>query len=118
MFRINNNDFKILDRYKTFLVNLDNLLENVPRKDMYFKDRIRNCSLDILELIIKLNTDNDVNVEFIIKSKISMMDFLLERLYVKKYISEKALVMIGNQLVEINRMVGGLINSIKNGSKI
>ena len=38
MFRINNNDFKILQKYKTFLMNLDNSLKNIPRKDIYFKD--------------------------------------------------------------------------------
>lgn len=41
MFRINNNDFKILVKYKNFMDILDNLLENVPRKDLYFKDKIR-----------------------------------------------------------------------------
>ena len=49
MFRINNNDFKILQKYKLFLMNLDNSLENFPRKDMYFKDRIKNISLDVLK---------------------------------------------------------------------
>ena len=42
MFRINNNDFKILQKYKIFLMNLDNSLENIPRKDIYLKDRIKN----------------------------------------------------------------------------
>lgn len=49
MFRINNNDFKILQKYKSFLMNLDNSLENIPRKDMYFKDKIKNISLDVLK---------------------------------------------------------------------
>lgn len=43
MFKINNNDFKILQKYKSFLMNLDCSLENIPRKDMYFKDRILRC---------------------------------------------------------------------------
>ena len=42
MFRINNNDFKILQKYKIFLINLDNSLEKILRKDMHFKNRIKN----------------------------------------------------------------------------
>ena len=40
MFRINNNDFKLLQKYKSFLMNLDNSLENIPRKDILL------CSYD------------------------------------------------------------------------
>lgn len=57
MFRINNNDFKIFQKYKTFLMNLDNSLENIPRKDMYFKDRIKNISLDVLKDILLYSYD-------------------------------------------------------------
>ena len=54
MFRINNNDFKILQKYKIFLMNLDNSLENIPRKDMYFKDRIKNVSYYFLMILVLL----------------------------------------------------------------
>ena len=53
MFRIINNDFKIIIKYKTFLMNLDNALENIPRRDMYYKDYIRIKSLELLEIIYK-----------------------------------------------------------------
>ena len=43
MFRINNNDFKILQKYKTFLMNLDNSLENI--------------SLDVLKCILLCSYD-------------------------------------------------------------
>lgn len=33
-------------------MNLDNSLENIPRKDIYFKDRIKNVSLDVLKDIL------------------------------------------------------------------
>ena len=59
MFRINNNDFKILIKYKDFLNELDNMLENVPRKDMYFKDKIRKEALNNLELIMLASVDNN-----------------------------------------------------------
>lgn len=57
MFRINNNDFKILQKYKSFLINLDNSLENIPRKDMYFKDKIKKIFLNVLKDILLCSYD-------------------------------------------------------------
>ena len=89
MFRINNNDFKILQKYKSFLMNLDNSLENIPRKDIYFKDRIKNISLDVLKdiLLCSYDTSSVKMYRTSIKANIALLDFMLERLLLKKYIS-------------------------------
>ena len=47
MFKINNNDFKILVKYKEFLNILDNMLENIPRKDIFYKSALRRCAKPI-----------------------------------------------------------------------
>jgi len=109
MFRINNNDFKILQKYKTFLMNLDNSLKNIPRKDMYFKDRIKNISLDVLKdiLLCSYDTSSVKMYRTSIKANIALLDFMLERLLLKKYISEKNLYKLTTELVEINKMVTG-----------
>ena len=39
MFKIINNEFKLLHKYKEFIKNLDNLIENIPRKDYFYKDK-------------------------------------------------------------------------------
>ena len=113
MFRINNNDFKILQKYKIFLMNLDNSLENIPRKDMYFKDRIKNVSLDVLKDILLCSYDTSSVSSYItsIKANIALLDFMLERLLLKKYISENNLYKLANELVEINKMVTGWLNN-------
>ena len=113
MFRINNNDFKILQKYKIFLMNLDNLLENIPRKDMYFKDRIKNISLDILKdiLLYSYDTSSVKMYRTSIKANIALLDFMLERLLLKRYISEKNLYKLTTELVEINKMVTGWLNN-------
>lgn len=118
MFRINNNDFKILQKYKSFLMNLDNSLENIPRKDIYFKDRIKNISLDVLKDILLCSYDtNSVKMyRTSIKANIALLDFMLERLLLKKYISEKNLYKLASELVEINKMVTGWLNN--NESKL
>ena len=109
MFRINNNDFKILQKYKTFLMNLDNSLKNIPRKDMYFKDRIKNISLDVLKdiLLCSYDTSSVKMYRTSIKANIALLDFMWERLLLKKYISEKNLYKVTTELVEINKMVTG-----------
>ena len=113
MFRINNNDLKILQKYKIFLINLDNSLENIPRKDMYFKDRIKNVSLDVLKdiLLCSYDTSSVSSYRTSIKATIALLDFMLERLLLKKYISEKNLYKLATDLVEINKMVTGWLNN-------
>ena len=41
MFKIISNDFNILNKYKVFIIELDNLIENIPRKDCFYKDKIQ-----------------------------------------------------------------------------
>jgi hypothetical protein len=122
MFRIINNNFKIIIEYKSFLNELDNLLDNVPRKDLYFKDYIRNVSLELLELILTVNNIESTfklkDFKDKIKAKIAILDFLLERLYTKKYICEASLIKVTTRLVQINKMTSIWISrSIENASK-
>lgn len=117
MFKIINNDFKIINKYKKFLMDLDAILENVPRKDMYFKDNIRNVALDLLREILECSYIDMKDAEkhlASIKGKISFLDFSFERLYDKKYVSEKAIFRLTEQLVEINKMTSGWLTG---GSK-
>lgn len=109
MFAINNNDFKILGKCKDFCNYVDNTLENVPRKDKYFKDKLREIINDLLNYIFRCSYDDNVErLKFyrtIIKSDIAFLDFLLLRLYNYKYINEKNLYKITSSLIEINKMV-------------
>ena len=41
MFKVISNEFKLLYKYKIFIIELDNLIENIPRKDYFYKDKIR-----------------------------------------------------------------------------
>lgn len=94
MFSINSNDFKILQKYETFLMNLDNSLENIPRKDMYFKDRIKNISLDVLKdiLLCSYDTSSVKIYRTSIKANIALLDFMLERLFIEKIYKWKELI--------------------------
>ncbi len=115
MFKIISNEFKLLHKYKEFIKELDNLIQNIPRKDYFYKDKIRAVSNYILELILKCNYENDnFNLVFYksnIKGNIAYLDFLLDRLYDMKYINEKNLYNITTKLIEINKMVSGWLNN-------
>ena len=115
MFKIISNEFKLLYKYKEFIKELDNLIENIPRKDYFYKDKIRTVSNYILELILKCNYETDnFNLMFYksnIKGSIAYLDFLLDRLYDMKYINEKNLYNITTKLIEINKMVSGWLNN-------
>ena len=123
MFKINNINFKILNKYKEFMNKVDNVLENVPRKDMYYKDKLKEVLDELLNYILKssyeLKIDKLEDYRVNIKSYIAMIDFMLDRLYDKKYVSEKSTYRLGNDLIEINKMVTGWLNGKLNvNSKI
>ncbi len=114
MFKIISNEFNIINKYKLFIKELDNLIENIPRKDYFYKDKIRIVSNSILELILKCNYEEDNNINYYItniKSNIAYLDFLLDRLYDMKYINEKNLYKITLKLIEINKMITGWLSN-------
>ena len=106
MFKIISNDFNILNKYKVFIIELDNLIENIPRKDYFYKDKIRTVSNYILELILKCNYESDdFNINYYvanIKGNIAYLDFVLD---------SKNLYNITLKLIEINKMVTGWLNN-------
>ena len=100
---MNNNEFKIVIKIKDYIKVIDNYMVNIPKKELYLKNRIYNYSFDLLEEVYQMNnTKKFINNK--LKSKISMLDYLFEYLYIKKYISEKQLEKIIFKLIEINKM--------------
>ena len=117
MFQVNNKNYLVLVRFKEFMILLDKTLENVPRKDMFYKDEIRKECVLVLELIIKIGYDEEKQISdgLLIRSKIGVIDFLLDRLYNLRYITEKQTYNLGSYLSEIIKMINGIV---KNGSKV
>ena len=75
---------------KKFIMPLDNIVINYPRKDNAIKDRLFNDIFNILYLIFLANNSKDRRgIQVQILSKLSMLDFYFERSLKNKYISEK-----------------------------
>ena len=105
--------FLIVKNMKIFIQSIDGIIVNYPRKELIIKNRLLNDSLDILELIYLANYQRDIkeknNLQMKLLSKISMLDFYLERSYLNKYISEKVFQNKCNQLNRITKMIYGWI---------
>lgn len=104
-----NNNFKIELKLKDFILDLDDILINFPRREYILKDKIEKTSLDILELIFLVNNTLTLDKSYldIILSKISMLDFYLEKSYKKKYINKKLLERKIYELTIITKMIYG-----------
>ena len=104
----NAKEFLILTKYKGFINLLDDVIENIPKKDIYYKNKLKEISINLLYYINKTNNEEDYNkinsYKVEIKSLIELIDYILERLYIKKYISKNSINKLGYKLIEINKM--------------
>ncbi len=110
---MNKNDrFKLITKCKEFIVFINEIIINYPRKEFILKDRIINTSYDLLELIFITNLiEEKLDNQKLMLSKISMIDFYLEESYHKLCISEKKLNKGCRQLEEMQKMIYGWVKS-------
>ena len=108
-----NNKFLLANEIKNFILSLDSILINYPKKDIIIKKTIINTSFELLELVYLANNkiDNKENIKYECLSKISMIDFYFEYSYKKNYISLKNLNTYIFNLTKINKMLHGWINN-------
>ena len=101
-------EFLILTKYKDLMNILDKIIENIPKKDYFYKNKLKKLSIELLYSINK--TNNEDNYKLIssykveINSLINTIDYIIERLFIKGYIEETSLKKISYKLSEINRM--------------
>lgn len=111
----NEEKFKLISNIKKFILDSEKLLDNIPRKDYYNRDFLRDNMIELLRLVYLANitTDKEVKKKYQLDmfSRISLLDFFLERAYILKYISEKQLYNYTKRLEEILKMTKGWIKS-------
>lgn len=106
MSEIKNREFLILSKAKQLVFDIDDILENVPRKDTYYKDKLKEYCNDLIYNILLLNNLNNKKDIYFCKifTNISMIDMYLWRLNSKKYIVDNPTKRMAILLVEINKM--------------
>ncbi len=109
--------FKVINFIRELIVNLDNLLDNFPKKDIEIKNRIRTNSYDLLEIVYEANLkSNDIDRKNLLETslaKIKIIDFLVNLCYDKQIINGKKYVKFGNKIDDITKYLIGWIKSIK-----
>ncbi len=108
-----NDNFTIALKTKKLIIHIYNLMENIPRKDYFFKDKINNTAFDLLETIYLANYSTESFELYYakIRNNIAFLDFLLEALYKKRYISLRQLEKEVYLLTEINKMTTKWLNN-------
>ena len=85
--------FKIIQYIRELILNIDNNLDNFPKKDIELKNRIRNASYDLLEIAYEANTirEKDEKLKLLYKliAKLKVVDFLINICYDKQIINNK-----------------------------
>ena len=103
--------FKIINFIRELSINIDNNLDNFPKKDIELKNRIRNASYDLIELAYTANiTSNEENKKRLLEkivAKIKVIDFLLNLCYDKEIINSKRYVKFGQKLDDIIKYATG-----------
>lgn len=93
-------------KVKKTLEYMDNIIKNYPKSEYVLRDRLEETMYNILENIYIANVSQDKKIyqEKII-ADINMVEYYLKRSLDKKIISYKKYSVIGNFLIEINKMV-------------
>ncbi|MDD5865630.1 MAG: hypothetical protein PUD07_04025 [bacterium] len=54
-------EFLILTKYKEFINLLDDVIENILKKDIYYKTKLKETCINLLYYINKTNNEEDYN---------------------------------------------------------
>ena len=112
--------FKVINFIRELLINIDEHIENFPKKDIEIKNRLRSNSYDLLEIAYEANTceDNKRKSMLIEKciAKIKIIDFLINLSYKKQIINNKRYVKFGTAMDEIVKYLVGWKKSINKGA--
>ena len=108
--------FKIIQFIRELLVRIDKELDNFPKKEIEIKNRIRNNSFDLLEIMYNANTTSNENrkkelLELAI-AKIKTIDFLLNLSYDKELITNKKYLKFGAKMDDIVKYTSGWLKKI------
>ena len=108
-----NDKFLLVIEIKKFIISLEDILINFPKKDYILKSKIELILYDLLEDIYMANylfKEERINKLFICLTKIKMLDFYINVCFKKKIISYKKFINICSILNNIVKLIYGFIN--------
>lgn len=109
--------FKVLQYIRELISRIDKELENIPKKEIELKNRIRNNTYDILEIAYEANSVEDIILKksllLKIVAKIKVIDFLLNLCFEKQIITEKKYFKLTQKIDDIVKYTMGWLKYIK-----
>ena len=111
-----NNKFLLAHEVKLLIKDLDGLILLLPRKEFVLKNKLQEDLYELLELIYftnYLSVKERALYQKKILTKVSMIDYYIERCFNNKYLSEKQVLSFSRKLLKINKMIMGWINGSK-----
>lgn len=109
--------FKVLQFIREFIVRVEKELESFPKKDIEIKQKIKNNSYELLQIIYEANmTENmDKKIDLLEKAiaNIKLLDFLINLSYDKELIPQKKYIKLSERLDDIIKYISGLLKKSK-----
>lgn len=105
--------FIILNKVKKTIIYIEKMTENYPRTEYILKNNILDKSYNLLELVYKSNIYKEISFMKEIIVNIRMLEYYIKKSYDKKIITIKKYEIVGNYLLEINKMVNVWIKNEK-----
>ena len=104
----------IATRVKKTREYIEKVLINYPQSEIILKNKIISSCYDLLELVYRANIFKKTIYMKEILVKIRMIEYYIKTSLDKKVISYKKYENIGNNLLEINKMINSWIKNEKN----
>ena len=110
--------FLIATKIKKTIEYLEKITVNYPHTEVVIKNKITDTSYKLLEGIYRANVTKDIIYMKEIIIQIRMLEYFIKKSLDKKIINYKKYEIIGNHLLEINKMVNSWILSEKSKEDI
>lgn len=95
----------IITRIKKTIEYIEKMVKNYPHSEVILKNKIIDNCYQLLEISYRANIYKNVDFMKDIIVRIRMLEFYIKKSLDKKVISYKKYEIIGNHLLEINKMV-------------
>lgn len=99
----------IANKVKKTIIYIEKMTENYPHSERILKNKMIDKAYDLLELTYKSNVYHDVNCMKDILVNLRMLEFYTKKSLDKQIINFKKYEVLGNHLLEINKMVNSWI---------
>ena len=109
--------FKVLQFIREFIVRVEKELESFPKKDIEIKQKIKNNSYELLQIIYEANMTENMNKKIDLLERaianIKLIDFLINLSYDKELIPQKKYLKLSEKLDDIIKYISGLLKKSK-----